>query len=323
MFSSHGESFKYFLRWYECMQLFRQSNAKLEQISESGFQLEKELQSLVEGNLGKIFGLEFVCSELALDGLRIDTLAYDAETNSFVIVEYKREKNLSVIDQGFSYLNLMLNNKADFVMEYLERTGKKIDRKNIDWSQSKVLFVCPGYTTYQLKAIEIRDLPIELWEVQKYGKDTWAFNRIQAAGARESIKAFSSKSDVVRNVSKEVRVYTEEELVQKGTAELQSLYEELKSRIMDLGDDIRTKPTKLYMAFKRKTNFVDVEIQTIRLKIFINMPKGSLDDPKGIAKDVSETGHWGNGDYEVHLNKREDLPYLLTLIQQSYERNSK
>jgi len=75
---------------------------KLEYIKEKPFRLEKEIQELTENNLKTIFGLEFVKSEFALNNFRIDTLAFDKEANAFVIIEYKRDKNFSVIDQGYA-----------------------------------------------------------------------------------------------------------------------------------------------------------------------------------------------------------------------------
>ena len=71
------------------------------------------MQTLVESNLQTIFTLMIVRSEFDLHGFRIDTLAFDKESKAFVIIEYKKDRNLSVVDQGIAYLNLMLNNKAD------------------------------------------------------------------------------------------------------------------------------------------------------------------------------------------------------------------
>jgi RecB family endonuclease NucS len=89
-------------------------------IKESKFKLEKELQKLTENNLKLLFGLEFVESEFSVKNFRIDSLAYDKEVNAFSIIEYKRYRKFSVINQGFTYLSLMLNNKADFVLKYNE-----------------------------------------------------------------------------------------------------------------------------------------------------------------------------------------------------------
>lgn len=60
-----------------------------------------------------ILGIEFVPSEFELNGLRVDSLGYNKESDSFTIVEYKRDKNFSVIDQGYAYLALLINNKAE------------------------------------------------------------------------------------------------------------------------------------------------------------------------------------------------------------------
>lgn len=121
---------------------------KLESIKESPFKLEKEIQIISESNLEIIFGLDFVKSEFSLNGFRIDSLTFNKETQSFVIIEYKRDKNFSVIDQGYAYLSLMLNNKADFILEYNENCKDNLKKADVDWSQSKVVFVSPSFTPY-------------------------------------------------------------------------------------------------------------------------------------------------------------------------------
>jgi len=141
-------------------------NTSLENIKEFPFKLEKEIQVLTEDNLKSIFNLEFVKSEFSLNQFRIDTLAYDKEARTFVIIEYKRDKNFSVIDQGYAYLSLMLNNKADFILEFNENGKETFKRSDVDWSQSRVMFISPSFTTYQKEAINFKDLPIELWEIK-------------------------------------------------------------------------------------------------------------------------------------------------------------
>ena len=69
-------------------------------------------------------------------------MAFDRQNNSFVIIEYKRDKNNSVFDQGITYLNLMLNYKADFVLEYNENMKNNLSRNKVDWSQ---VFRCAGF----------------------------------------------------------------------------------------------------------------------------------------------------------------------------------
>jgi len=64
--------------------------------------------------------LKLVKSQFAIENFRIDSLAFDEETKAFVVIEYKKGENFSVIDQGYTYLSLVLNNKAECVLAYQE-----------------------------------------------------------------------------------------------------------------------------------------------------------------------------------------------------------
>lgn len=305
------------------MALFKiENNERLENIKEEPFKLEKDIQSLTEKNLKSIFGLDFVKSEFSLNNFRIDTLAYDYDAGTFVIIEYKRDKNFSVIDQGYAYLSLMLNNKADFILEFNENSKETLRRNDVDWSQSRVIFISPSFTTYQKEAINFKDLPIELWEIKRYDNQTVNYNQIKTSGAQESVKTISRQDEAIEKVTKEIKVYTEDEHLEKGTEETKELYEILKSAILNL-DELELKPKKKYIAFVSGSNVVDIHIQKNALKMWLNLQQGDLDDPKEIARDVSSVGHWGNGDYEIVMRTDEELEYILSLIKQSLKKNKK
>lgn len=300
------------------MSLYNLQNNELNYIKEIPFKLEKDIQSLCEQNMPELLGCRFVKTEFSIDNFRFDSLGFDKTNSSFVIIEYKRDKNFSVIDQGYAYLSVMLNHKSDLILEYNETTGERLKRDDVDWTQSKVIFVAPSFTTYQREAIGFKDLPIELYEIKKYSNNTVSFTQILAKNSNESIKTISKTNEAVAKVSKEIKVYTEDERKEFGSQEIQELYEKLKNMILNIGDDIKVKPTKLYVAFLRKTNFCDINIQRNQLKIWLNLSKGKLNDNKNIAKDVSDTGHWGNGDYELVINSDLDIEYVVSLIRQSY-----
>jgi predicted transport protein len=305
------------------MALFNIDNKdKIEYIKELPFKFEKEIQNLTEQNLTTIFGLDFVRSEFSLNNFRLDTLAFDKDASSFVIIEYKRDKNFSVIDQGYAYLSLMLNNKADFILEYNENKKDTLKRDDIDWSQSRVIFISPNFTAYQKEAINFKDLPIELWEVKRYTNKTITYNQVQTSGAQESVKTISRQDATIEKVTREIKVFTEQEHLDKASEEIKELYERLKNAIISL-DGLEVKPKKLYIAFVASSNVVDVNVQRNQIKMWLNMPKDELDDSKGICRDVSSTGHWGNGDYEIIMRTDEDLEYIVSLIKQSLRKNIK
>lgn len=304
------------------MALYSIFNNRLNRIKERPFKLEKEIQNMTEQNLQTIFGYDFVRSEFGLNNFRIDTLAFDKETSSFIIIEYKRDKNFSVVDQGYAYLSLMLNNKADFILEYNENRENILKRNDVDWSQSKVIFISPRFTSYQKEAINFKDLPIELWEVKRYSNKTVDYSQIQTTGAKESIKTISKDNKAIDAVTREIKVYTEEEHLAKANDEIKELYEKMRESILNL-DSLDIKIKKHYITFVASTNVVDIHIQRKALKMWINLPIGKLDDPKGICRDVSLIGHLGNGDYELQIQNDDDLEYILSLIKQSIKINKK
>lgn len=295
---------------------------QLEQIKESPFKLERDIQLLIERNLNALLRLDFIRSEFSLNNFRIDTLAFDREAKAFVIVEYKRDKTFSVIDQGYAYLSLMLNNKADFILEFNESQNQSLKRNDVDWTQSRVIFISPFFTTYQREAINFKDLPIELWEVKKYENNTIAFEQVQKASAKESIKTISRSDETVESVSKEVKVYTEQDHLQKSDLETQELYEQLKERLLNMDDNVSIQPKKQTIGFKIDNNFFcDIVFQGKGLKIYLNLKNGELQDQKNITRDVSNVGHWGNGSYEIKLSDLEDIDYILSLLKQSLRKN--
>ncbi|MVM36659.1 hypothetical protein GO730_01530 [Spirosoma sp. HMF3257] len=303
------------------MPLFR-IGQKLEHIKEISFKLEREIQQLTEQNLRTLLHLDFIKSEFALNGFRIDTLAFDRDSKSFVIIEYKRDKTFSVIDQGYAYLSLMLNNKADFILEFNESQNESLKRTDVDWTQSRVLFISPMFTTYQREAINFKDLPIELWEVKKFDNNTISYEQVQKATAKESIKTISRTDKTVEAVSKEVKVFTEQDHLQKIDFETRELYEQVKDRVLNLDDNVTVQPKKQTIGFKVDNNiFCDIVLQGKGLKVFLNLKSNELQDQKNIARDVSNVGHWGNGSYEIKLSDLEDIDYVLSLLKQSLRKN--
>lgn len=74
----------------------------------------------------------------------------------------------------------------------------------------------------------------------------------------------------------------------------------------------------MYVGFKKKNkNITDIVTLKKGLKLFINLPKGHLEDPKNLMRDVSNTGHWGNGDYELMIKDTDNLEYIMSLIKQA------
>ncbi len=299
------------------MKIYSLQKQKLSEIKENLFKLEREIQNLFEKNLDELMGLTFVKSEFSIKNKRIDTLAFDRQTNAFVIIEVKRDKNLSVVDQGFTYLSLMLENKADFIVEYNECLKDKLKRDDVDWTQSRVAFISTAFTENQIQATNFKDIAIELWEVKQYANDLIVILPIKKTNSAASIKPVMQKNQALKKVSEEIKVYTEDDLLNLGSDETRELYFKFKDAVLNLADDIQVIVNKQYIAFKKGINILCVVIQKKQIRMWIGVKAGMLDDAKGLAKDVSNVGHWGTGDYEVAVTNDKDLEYIMSLVKQA------
>jgi hypothetical protein len=298
----------------EPMPLFKIVNDKLTPMIKEPFSLEKEVQTLTENSLKELFNLELIRSEFPLKNLRIDTLAFDNDTNAFVIIEYKKDKNFSVIDQGYAYLSMMLNNKADFILEYNENMKTTLKRKKVDWSQSKVVFVSPQFTTFQKQSINFRDLPIELWEIKRFSGDIVLYNRIVSEAAVESIKTVSKKEKEISGVTKEIKVYEEVDLLKSLSENIKEAYFKIKDIIYELDSGLEKKITKTMLCYRDNKGLIWINPK--KNQIIIHLRKGKYKDK---YMKIKYKGTFGG--YPTLILKENDIDYdyLKDIFQQAYD----
>ncbi|RVY77785.1 DUF262 and DUF1524 domain-containing protein [Helicobacter pylori] len=106
----------------------------------------------------------------------------------------------------------------------------------------------------------------------------------------------------------------------KFSSNSRELFDILSKEIKALDERVTENFMKAYIAYKFKTNFVDIVVQTKDLKLYLNMSFNELQDEKNLARDMTNKGHLGNGDIEVKLETKENIPYCLGLIKQALEK---
>ncbi len=98
------------------------------------------------------------------------------------------------------------------------------------------------------------------------------------------------------------------------------LFDILSKEIKALDERITENFNQDYISYKFDKNFVDIVVQTRDLKLYLNMKFNELQDEKNLARDMTNKGHLGNGDIEVKLETKENIPYCLGLIKQVLEK---
>jgi uncharacterized protein with ParB-like and HNH nuclease domain/predicted transport protein len=164
---------------------------------------------------------------------------------------------------------------------------------------------------------------------QGLGKlDRWTEDAIRERAAKLAARAVGVWSapalapdvlDAYRPTA-EIGGYTIEDHPHLVSGALREVFEAFRKQVVALDPCVTEEFLKLYVAYKAETNFVDVVPQAKRLRLALNMAFPEISDPKGICKDVSGLGRWGNGDAEVGLTSLDELPYVIGLVRQSLEK---
>ena len=114
--------------------------------------------------------------------------------------------------------------------------------------------------------------------------------------------------------------YTIEDHLFLNSGPMQELFDAFRKEVLKLDECVYEEFLKLYVAFKAETNFVDVIPQAKRLVLSLNIDFPEINDPKGLCRDVTNLGRWGNGKVEIGLDNIEGLPYVIGLIRQALEK---
>ena len=103
-------------------------------------------------------------------------------------------------------------------------------------------------------------------------------------------------------------------------APMRELFNVFRKEVLALGPCVSEEFLWRYVAYKAETNFVDIVPLKSNLGLMLNMQFHELQDPKGLAKDVTNLSHSGNGDVEIHLSKTDEIPYIMGLVRQAFEK---
>lgn len=303
------------------IKIFQNKSKGLSEIKEIGgkkpFDYEKMIQTLVEKNIETIFPeLEFVFTEFPLDELRIDSVAFNKESNSFVILEYKNIKHGGVIDQGMAYLDLLEDKREAFVLLYNNEKRKSLKMDDVEWDESKVIIIAPEFTPHQLRSANRTKDPIELYQIARFDDDIITLQKIQKNNDTNS-KPKSKIKHIVR-----LGEYSEEEYLagkyyrhSPPTENGKKLFKLLKNKILEVYPDLEFKQKSKYAGFySPKDGSAICTIVAVKNKMELcysvrikdALPKSDfvryMVNPNG-----KKIGHWGLGDYISKINNEKDV----------------
>ena len=309
------------------MKVFQIKNDKLTEFNETGGKRvddnEKLIQSMIEKNLSTVFpSLDFLTTEHTIDNLRPDSIAFDNDRKSFVIIEYKNVKHKGVVDQGMSYYKLLQEKKENFVLLYHKIRGKILDaEKDVNWDENRIIFISPEFTEHQKRASQSLDLPIELYTIAKFENGIILLDKIETKNnfiSKEKIKSTS----IIR-----LDEYSEDDYLegkydtQRPNESTKLLFYKLKNKILDTFSEIESKQKKKYVGFYSKKDgsaICTIEVLKVRLKLCYSTTKKGIVPVDSFVTDMTGKGHWGIGYYLSEITNESDIQKAMPLIEKVY-----
>ena len=308
------------------MKVFQDKEGKLTEFKGLGgkkdFDYEKEIQKLIENNLTTVFpNLEFLTTEFRIDNLRPDSVSFDVESNAFVIIEYKNVKHRGVLDQGMSYYQLLQEKKEKFVLLYQQIKGELIVPDDINWDETRIIFISPIFDEHQKRANLSSSLPIELYEIKKYQNNLITLNRLES-GSKQLVTKSGNKSE--RKMSITLDEYDTDDYLNgkyhrscEGTEEIKQLYKKMLDIISGSFENLEFKQKKLYGGFystQDGSSICTLVANKGKLNLYYSTTKKDLIPLSDFVRDESK-GHWGLGNFGSEIRNVEDIQKSLQYIR--------
>lgn len=258
------------------------------------FENEYQLHILTQNNLKELFDLELIASEIQLNKLRLDNLAFDLKSNAFVIIEYKNEFDANVLNQAQKYYDLLQENK-EFFLDRLD------DAYSVDFENTKVMIIGPKFSDEQIKETKPN---FELWKISLFDNGKVTYENLTT----NDVKTLYVNLDELK--------LTEEILLKNKSEEMIDLYHNLKNGIMEEFGDVTVHFQVNQFSFRVNDNIICVVV-FLKSSFNIFIYGKDLEDVERTT-NISEKSTGGNTDYNLKYKSDDDFDYFLNLFRQTY-----
>ena len=260
------------------------------------FENELILHRLTQKHLKKLFNLKCIASEIQINKLRLDNLAFDENKNSFVIIEYKNRFNAKVLNQTQEYYDLVLKKQESFI-ERLENP------KNINFENRRVMIISPKFSDKQISEAKPN---FELWQVSLYDDCHVEYKNLR-----------TNETEKLTNLTKDDLKLTEDDLLKNKTAKICELYNTLKNRVQTEFSDIKCKILVDEISFKINNKII-CNIKFLKKSFNVYFFAEEINDEKNNLRDISDISTGGKAKYELKINSKNELNYFIDLFKQVY-----
>ena len=275
----------------------------LVKINEERFPSESSIQKLVEENLDVLFSdVEFVDTEVKMGDTRFDTLAFNPQQKSFVIIEYKKGRK-DAFSQGLSYLYKLNEMKDRAILIYQKKKKRLLDGDDIKWDKTRIIFIAPEFTKHQKDANKISKDNIELYEINRYQNKIITLNKLGDSPPRPLLPIDDGKRPPVSEEDYLERMYGDSTTHNP----IRDLWRELRKKINESFPDMKYVQKKVSGRYKINDNVV-CSLQAFKNCIYLSY---STQGKSLLGESVEYVIHGGKHQSMAKIKDMQDIKKAL------------
>lgn len=295
------------------MPIFSNQNGKLTMLNAVAFDKERALQQLVEQNLLETLDMYFIASEYHTGSGRIDTLAIDRD-GAPTIIEFKRNKNVNVINQSLSYLKWIKAQRPEFFERLMfNRLGSELAESiRLDWNHPRIVCVAESYSRYDMDTVEVVPLRIDLFKYRLYEGGLFSLDMVSVNEQHKN--RVEASQEMSADAAQTIIQGMKEQSGSSNTT--RQMFDELREKILALDENIVEKPGRRTIAYRLAKNFCEILIKKDTL--VIDLRPIDYQDPRGLVSKIYE-GYVVTMNRRITLTEPGDLDYVFHIVEQSYQ----
>jgi len=282
------------------------------------FPTERDLQKIFEDNLQEMLHIDFLASEFPTGPNhrgRIDTLGLD-EMDRPVVIEYKRNRDENVINQGLDYLHWMEGQHARARIRTLVQ--QKLGDRNIDFEEAWLLCVAWQFPRRDVVAARYSEKLVALLKYACFGDGIIAIELIHPDPEEDALIDETNYDDDNQPDFSKTSGW------RGASVELRTLFIELHDLVLGLGPDVQVEPRSQLVTFKGNFNIVAVNLRSREncLLAYVSVDPAKMKLERGFTRDTQ--GYPLNHNrVEITIRNRKDLERARPLLRQAYEHDAR
>jgi len=328
------------------------SNGK--RFHELKFRKEQDFENLIVENYKMLFGEKTVYIDVknkaegkSLGGIIPDGLLFDLsdkDNPEFYLVEVELAKHnfykhiFPQITKFFAfYRNSTSQNKFIEKLHNLVKNNKKFNDEFMKYLRGRELYksIKDAVENSQNILLILDDDKDEIHEVQGIYTDTWGkMVKVEILKkyhtGEEHILTLNPDFEEVELVDTSKiygadQIYSEEFHLDSVTDTVKSIYQQIKSKMINFDENLIFNPQKYYISIKKKKNFAFIKIKKKKVRIVVMLPLniGKKNLKKHTITELSKgvQGFYNGECFKVNIEKEENLDEVIELLKKAYNSN--